>query len=362
MRVAGGWSRCTGGGAVRAFVLSRAARPGWLLLSRARLSQWIAWLPVGHPLRVETQWLRERMARVDWAGDEIRRRGHLLGVRLMLLRGYASVGEITEADLCAVPERVSKGLDALDALLCEHGVLGRTAQRGAQRRLRVGRLAPAELVGRSQIPERFRAAHQLYLEVSAERISDVYATARHKHNSLEHLWCFLDERYPEVGGCEQVRRAHLLAFIPYARARAREVQRRRSHLEAGEDRMTAHQWLVNVRCFFADVCTWALEDGSPFARYAPPAVPLERHGLRGVGFEKARRRQEKRTAATILDLERAIPRLRALEIATGRTPARPPPRSPRAAAPTCGSAARSGTGRCWSCCSSRGSGSKRRAS
>jgi hypothetical protein len=28
-----------------ALVLSRAIRPGWKLLSRARLSQWIAWLP-----------------------------------------------------------------------------------------------------------------------------------------------------------------------------------------------------------------------------------------------------------------------------------------------------------------------------
>jgi len=44
----------------------------------------------------------------------------------------SSVGEITEEDLYAVPERVSKGLDALDALLCDHGVLGRTAQSAAR--------------------------------------------------------------------------------------------------------------------------------------------------------------------------------------------------------------------------------------
>jgi integrase len=246
------------------------------------------------------------------ARANVRRRGHLLGIRLLLLRGYSSIGEIVEDDLGAVPRNVSKGLDALDALLCEHGVFARTPQRGAQRRLRVGRHTPSELVARSRIPQRFRAAHQLYLEAYAERISDVYATARHKHNALEHLWSFLDERYPQIRGCEQVRREHLLAFIPYAVTRAREVQRGRRHLEAGEDRMTAHQWLVNVRCFFADICTWALEDGSPFVKHAPPAVPLERHDLRNVGFEKARRRQEKRTAATILDLERAMPSVRAL--------------------------------------------------
>ena len=90
------------------------------------------------------------------------------------------------------------------------------------------------------------------------------------------------------------------------------MQRRQPRLVAGEDRLTAHQWLINVRCFFADICSWAGEDGSPFARWAPAAVPLERHDLVGVGFEKARRRQTKRQAAAILDLEREVPKLRAL--------------------------------------------------
>jgi len=104
----------------------------------------------------------------------------------------------------------------------------------------------------------------------------------------------------------------VVAFIPHAVARAREVQRRRPALEPGEDRLTAHQWLIDVRCFFADVCTWATEDGSPFAVFAPPAVPLQRHDLVGVGFEKARRRRAKRTLATVLDLEREVPAIRAL--------------------------------------------------
>jgi site-specific recombinase XerD len=41
-------------------------------------------------------------------------------------------------------------------------------------------------------------------------------------------------------------------------------------------------------------------------------VPLERHDLVGVGFEKARRRQTKRQAAAILDLEREVPKQRPL--------------------------------------------------
>jgi integrase len=295
-----------------ALVLSRSMRPGWELLSRARLSQWLGWLPGEHPLNEQLHWLQQRVGRVQWAGEEVRRRGHLLGVRIMLHRGYDTVGQITEADLRAVPERVSRGIDALDAVLCAEGVLARTAQRGSQRRLRSRRLTPGELVAGSQIPERFREVHRLYLEAYQQRISDVYATTRHKHNSLEKLWAYLDAKHPEVQSAAQVRRAHLLAFVPYAIERAREVQRAAPRLPVGEDRATAHQWLINVRCFFADICTWALEDGSVFAQWAPPAVPLERHDLVGVGFEKARRRQQKRQVAAIFDLEREVPKIRAL--------------------------------------------------
>ncbi|MGE4226687.1 MAG: tyrosine-type recombinase/integrase [Vicinamibacterales bacterium] len=293
-------------------VLSRQVRPGWELLSRARLSQWLGWLPEDDPLNVQLRWLAQRVGQIAWAGPEVRRSGHLLGVRIMLREGYATAREITEADLRGVPDRVCRGMDTLDAVLCAEGVLGRTPQRGSQRRLRTGRLTPAELVDGSAIPERFAEVHRLYLETYQQRVSDVYATTRHKHNSLEKLWAFLDAEHPDVESSAQVRRSHLLAFVPHAIQRAGEVQRRQPGLQAGEVRLTAHQWLINVRCFFADICTWALEDGSPFAVWAPPAVPLERHDLVGVGFEKARRRQGKRQAAAIFDLEREVPKLRAL--------------------------------------------------
>lgn len=293
-------------------VLSRQVRPGWELLSRARLSQWLGWLPEDDPLNVQLRWLRERVGRIAWAGPEVRRRGHLLGVRIILHRGYRTVGEITDADLRAVPDRVCRGMDALDAVLCAEGVLDRTPQRGSQRRLRTARLTPAELVEKSAIPERFAEVHRLYLEAYQQRISDVYATTRHKHNSLEKLWAYLDSEHPEIGSSAQVRRAHLIAFVAHAIRRAGESQRRQPGLQAGEVRLTAHQWLINVRCFFADICSWGGEPGSPFAQWAPPAVPLERHDLVGVGFEKARRRQTKRQAAVIFDLEREVPNLRAL--------------------------------------------------
>jgi hypothetical protein len=191
------------------------------------------------PLNLQLEWLRSRIGRVEWAGDETRRRGHLLGIRILLHRGYATVREITESDLAAVAERVSRGLDALDAVLCAEGILERGPRRGPQRRLRRGRLTPVELVAGSRIPERFREVHRLYLEAYAQRISDVYATARYKHNSLERLWAFLDEQYPELAGSAQVRRAHMLAFVAHAISRAREVQRRQPRLPDGEDRHRA---------------------------------------------------------------------------------------------------------------------------
>jgi integrase len=62
------------------------------------------------------------------------------------------------------------------------------------------------------------------------------------------------------------------------------------------------------------VCTWGAEPGSPFEAHAPAAVPLERHDLRNLGFEKVRRRAKAQAAEKAVDLEREIPKLRALAI------------------------------------------------
>jgi hypothetical protein len=61
-------------------------------------------LPAEHPLNQELRWLQERVGQVEWAGEEVRRRGHLLGLRILLHRGYDSAREITDADLRQVPE------------------------------------------------------------------------------------------------------------------------------------------------------------------------------------------------------------------------------------------------------------------
>jgi hypothetical protein len=164
-------------------------------------------------------------ARIGWVrGAEARRRGALLGLRILLAGGHRTLAEISEADLLAAPVG-SEGSDVLDAILCDLGVLDRTPRRGSQRRRRGRRLSAEELVAASRIPERFGAAHRLYLETYERRVSDVYATIRHKHNAHEHLWVFLADRYPEVSGTTEVRREHLLAFIPHARELARSVRR-----------------------------------------------------------------------------------------------------------------------------------------
>jgi hypothetical protein len=108
-------------------VLSRSVRLGWPLLSRARLSQWLRWLPPEDRLTVELEWLRDRIEGIGWAGAETRRRGSLLGLRVMLHHGYDSARKIIEQDLRLVPEHVSRGIDALDAMLSAEGVLTRTA-------------------------------------------------------------------------------------------------------------------------------------------------------------------------------------------------------------------------------------------
>jgi hypothetical protein len=74
---------------------------------------------------------------------------------------------------------------------------------------------------------------------------------------------------------------------------------------------SAHTQRASVRVFFTDLCSWATEPGSPLAGHAPPAIPLTHHDLRGVGFEKVRRRVAARMTATILELEREIPNIRA---------------------------------------------------
>ena len=93
-----------------------------------------------------------------------------------------------------------------------------------------------------------------------------------------------------------------------------------------EDRTTTYDWLVDVRTFFADICTWGTEPGSPLAQYVPVAMPLTSHDLNSGGFAAARARTTARMTASVMDLTREIPNIRAyaLRAGTSRPNSSPP--------------------------------------
>jgi hypothetical protein len=130
-------------------------------------------------------------------------------------------------------------------------------------------------------------------------------------------WRFVRDRHPDVKRCSQILPRHVRDYIPHAIRRAREVQRGPG---AGDEvRPTAHSWLVDLRVFFSDLCAWATEPGSPFKRFAPRTIPATRHTFLGYGFGKARERTRARITATVLDLEREMPKIRAFALQRWRT-------------------------------------------
>jgi integrase len=116
-----------------------------------------------------------------------------------------------------------------------------------------------------------------------------------------------------VLSCAQITPAQARGFVGYAVELARRSQRQRDR-KGTADRTTAHSWLIDVRVFFADICTWATEEGSPFTGHAPAAVPLTRHDLLDAGFRKARQRRDAWITSTVLDLQREIPNVRAFAL------------------------------------------------
>ncbi len=295
----------------RVIVVSRAVLPSWEWISNIRVQLWISCLPVGDPLVAERDRLAEVLEQSSWMTPEGRGVAISCAVRILLTRGYHSLAEITEDDLTAIPSW-SHGSDTLDVALCSMGVFARTPQRGATRRLRQGRRTIAEIVATSNIPERFQEVTILYLETYTARISDLYASQRQKATALGHFWRFLSERYPNVNTSADVLPAHARAYVPFAIEQVCGGHHGDSN--RGGSRVTAHTRLVHVRAFFTDICTWASEPDSPFAALAPRAIPLTRYDLAGMGFDKERKQVQKRMVATVLDLEREMPNIRAFAL------------------------------------------------
>ncbi len=301
----------------RVLVPMRMVTPSIEWLSDVRVNQWIVRLPEDHPLRQQHSLLLKATAPITWTSAFCRHLAVSNGLRILLARGYDSLHQIQDDDMKLLASRFSKGTDALDAALCSLGVFSRTPKRGSARHSRRRRLTASELVEIARIPERFRQVVVLYLETYEARVSGVYRTLRHKSIALAHFWNYMAEKHSDVKHCSAVLPRHVRDYIPYAVARARAVQRGQG---AGEEvRGTAYAWLIELRTFFSDICAWATEPDSPFASFAPRTIPVNRHTLRGHGFEKARERTRARITATVLDLEREMPKIRALALQRWKT-------------------------------------------
>lgn len=81
-----------------------------------------------------------------------------------------------------------------------------------------------------------------------------------------------------------------------------------------EDRTTTYDWMVDVRSFFTDLCTWGTEPGSPLAPHMPVAVQLTSHDLNREGFASAHARTAARMTATVMDLNREVANIRAFAL------------------------------------------------
>jgi integrase len=296
----------------RALISARMIAPSLDMLSDLRVNQWIAHLPEDHPLAQQHTSLLQATNSITWTSAHSRQLAVSNGLRILLVRGYDSLHHIKDDDLKLLAVRWSKGTDALDAALCSLGVFSRTPKRGSARHGRRQRMKASELVESAGVPDRFRQVMILYLETYEARVSDVYRTLRHKVIALAHFWRFIRDRHPDVKRCSQILPRHVRDYIPHAIRRAHEVQRGPG---AGDEvRPTAHSWLVDLRVFFSDLCAWATEPDSPFKRFAPRTIPATRHTFLGYGFDKARERTRARITATVLDLEREMPKIRAFAL------------------------------------------------
>jgi site-specific recombinase XerD len=296
----------------RVLISARMIAPSLDMLSDLRVNQWIAHLPEDHPLAQQHTSLLQATDSITWTSAHSRQLAVSNGLRILLVRGYSNLHHIKDDDLKLLSVRWSKGTDALDAALCTLGVFSRTPKRGSARHGRRRRMTAPELVQNAGVPDRFRQIMILYLETYEARVSDVYRTLRHKVIALSHFWRFIQERHPDVQRCSQILPRHVRDYIPHVIARARAVQRGPG---AGDEvRPTAHSWLVDLRVFFSDLCAWATEPDSPFKRFAPRTIPATRHTFLGYGFDKARERTQARITATVLDLEREMPKIRAFAL------------------------------------------------
>lgn len=299
------------GQSARALITGRFVQPSWPLLTTASIERWVGALPADDPLPLARQQLTDACARISWASAVGRGRAVRTGLRLMLVGDYDWLSQLRDEDLRRPPHGAN-GTDILDAALCDLGVFKRSPRRGTTRHHARPPRSIEELVA-ARVPEPFREVTTLYMTAYSHRISGNYSTVRTKIRSLAYFWRYVGEQHPEIGECRQVLPHHARGFVPWALATARTVQRSTTS-KGSADRTTSYDWLVDVRSFFTDLCTWGTEPGSPLASHMPRAIPLTSHDLNGAGFAAARARTAARMTATVMDLNREIPNIRAFAL------------------------------------------------
>jgi site-specific recombinase XerD len=188
------------------------------------------------------------------------------------------------------------------------GVFERTPRRNTSRRRREENLCVPDIVAKYAIPDRFQALTLLYLETATTRLNWSLGYVQQVCLAIATFWQYLAQHYPEIGEPAQVLPTHGKAFIE------EQLRLARTGVPEGAGdglAASAYNRLLTVRTFFSDVCQWATETGSPFAAYAPRTPPLSRRELSRREFEQARKQVAERLKATIFDLERELPKIRA---------------------------------------------------
>ena len=83
------------------------------MAASARIEGWVGSLAHDDPLRIARDRLEEACGQIAWASDQGRRRAVKTGLRLMLVRDYDRVSQLTEEDL-KIPPPGANLTDILD--------------------------------------------------------------------------------------------------------------------------------------------------------------------------------------------------------------------------------------------------------
>ena len=231
---------------------------------------------------------------------------------MMLVNDYDRLSQIVETDMAAIPTGGPVvGADMLDIALCETGTRPIAAPRhlppqGAattDRRTACGTADPTAVRGGDR-----RLRHGLPATRQPQLQHDP-----HQGPVAGVLLAVLAEEHPEITACQQILPHHARGFVPWALSTARSLQRSTA-TKGTEDRTTTYDWMVDVRTFFADLCPWATEPGSPLSEHIPVTIPLTSHDLNREGYSSARARTAARMTATMMDLNRELPNIRAFAL------------------------------------------------